>query len=151
LLLAVGAFALSEWTYAQMKVQTIDSRAEPLEEILQDISPAAATTLGQAGWRFPQQVLDNWPEARELMGDSIAMSVRKRLELASLLHLGGTNARLLEMAGVDSRKELARQNDDILFRRITRANEVFRLRNQPILKRRITAWINAAKRSSFVY
>ena len=128
LILAVGALALSEWTYGQMKVQTIDSRAEPLEEILQDISPAAATKLGQAGWRYPEQVLDNWTEARKLMGDSTARSVRRRLELASLLHLGGTNARLLEIAGVDSREELARQNVDILFHRITRANEVFGLR-----------------------
>jgi len=149
--LAVGAIFLSEWTYGKMKVHTIDSRAEPLEEVLKDIRPGAAEALREKGWCYPEQVLDHWTEARASLGGAWREPVRRRLELSSLLHLGGANARLLEIAGVDSREKLANQEADALYERVERANKAFHLRDQPILKRRVRAWINAARRQSFVY
>jgi hypothetical protein len=150
-MLATAAVILSEWSYRQMKVYTIDSRAEPLEEILKDVGPAAAESFGRAGWCCPQQVLDHWPKARELLEESTRKPVRRRLELSGLLHMGGANARLLEIAGIDSREELAAQDADMLFSRLVKANEIFQVRDQTILKRRVVAWVNAAKRAGFGY
>ncbi|MEE9403149.1 MAG: DUF4332 domain-containing protein [Desulfobacteria bacterium] len=150
LILVLGVFS-SEWTYAKMKIHTIDSRSESLRQILQDISPHDATKLEKKGWRYPEQVLHNWKEAKRLIGMPFADRIRHRLELAALLHMGTVNARLLEGVGIDSWDKLASQKPDQLFLKLIGVNQTLRLRNNPLLKRRVVAWINAARRQSFIY
>jgi len=150
LIIVLGVF-LSEWSYDKMKTHTIDSRSEPLQQILQDISPQDARRLSKKGWRYPKEVLKNWDEAKMLIGVPFQERIRRRLELVTLLHMGTVNARLLESAGIDSRKKLGEQKVDELFAELIRVNQGLRLRNKPLLKRRVAAWINAATRQSAFY
>jgi hypothetical protein len=148
--MVLGVFA-SEWTYAKMKINTIDSRTGTLHQILQDISPHDAEKLSNKGWRYPEQVLHNWEEAKRLVGTPFADRIRQRLELVNFLHMGPANARLLEGAGIDSMEKLGRQKADKLFPELIKVNKKLRLRNNPLLKRRVVAWINAARRQSVFY
>ena len=150
-LIIVLALFLSEWSYAKMKIHTIDSRSEPLKQILQDISPSDAKTLRKKGWRYPEQVLHNWKDAKMLIGMPFRHRIRQRLELVSLLNMGTANARLLESIGIDSREKLGRQKADELYPKLISVNQRLRLRNKPLLKRRVVAWINAARRQSVFY
>ncbi len=150
-LIIVLALFLSEWSYAKMKIHTIDSRSEPLKQILQDISPSDATTLRKKGWRYPEQVLHNWKDAKMLIGMPFRHRIRQRLELVGLLNMGTANARLLESIGIDSREKLGRHKADELYPRLISVNQRLRLRNKPLLKRRVVAWINAAGRQSVFY
>ncbi len=143
--LIVLALFFSEWSYRKMKIHTIDSRSESLEQILQDISLHDAKSLNKKGWRYPEQILDNWNEAKKLIGTSSHDKIRRRLGLVNLVRMGSANARLLESAGIDSMEKLGRQEVDLLFPELVRANQGSRLRNKPLLKRRVAAWINAAK------
>jgi hypothetical protein len=65
--------------------------------------------------------------------------------------MGTANARLLEGVGIDSRDKLASQKPDQLFPKLIGVNQTLRLRNNPLLKRRVVAWINAARRQSAFY
>jgi hypothetical protein len=65
--------------------------------------------------------------------------------------MGTANARLLEGAGIDSMEKLGRQKADKLFPELIKVNKKLRLRNNPLLKRRVVAWIRAARRQSFIY
>jgi len=134
-----------------MKIHTVDSHSESLKQILQDISPYDAGKLTREGWRYPEQVLNEWEKARETIGMSFRKRIRQRLELVSLLNMGAANARLLESAGINSREKLGGQKAEVLFPELTRLNQSLRLRNKPLLKRRVVAWINAARRRSAFY
>jgi len=147
----VFAVFFSEWCYAKMRIHTIDSRSEPLKQILQDISTHDAKKLSNEGWRYPKEVLHNWKEAKILIRVPFRDRIRQRLELVSVLNMGTANARLLESAGIDSREKLGRQKADELFPELIRVNQSLRLRNEPLLKRRVVAWISAAGRQSAFY
>lgn len=142
---------MSEWCYAQMKTYTIDSRSESLEQTLYDISPDDAKRLREKGWRYPKQVLHSWKEAEKNVGPAFQERIHRRLELACLLHMGTANARLLENAGIDSREELGSQNPEELLSDLIRINGRLGLRRTPPPKRRVIAWINAARRESAFY
>jgi hypothetical protein len=150
-MIMVFAVCLSEWCYAKMKVYTIDSRSESLHLVLHDISPDDARSLEGGGWRYPQHILQNWKHAEGIISEPLRNRIHKRLELVSLLHMGTANARLLESTGIDSQKELGKQNADALFPDLIRSNQLLGLRSNPLTKRRVTAWINAAKRTSIFY
>ncbi len=150
-LIMVLAVCLSEWCYAKMKMYTIDSRSESLQQILHDISPDNAKRLREKGWRYPEQVLHNWEEAKRIIETLFHSRIHRRLALVSLLHMGTANARLLESAGIDSREKLRSQKPDALFSALITINHTLRLRHNPLSKRRVIAWINAAKRQSALY
>jgi hypothetical protein len=150
-MMMVLAVFFSEWCYAKMKIHTIDSRSEPLEQILQDISPHDARKLNNEGWHYPKEVLHNWKKAKTLIRVPFRDRIRMRLELVSLLNMGTENARLLESAGIDSREKLGREKAEELFAELIRVNQSLRLRDKPLLKRRVVAWISAAGRQSVLY
>ena len=150
-LMIVLAVFLSEWSYGKMTIHTIDSRSESLRQILQDISLNDAGELSKRGWHYPEQVLRNWNEAERLIRVPFRQTIRRRLELVSLLNMGTANARLLENAGIDSLEKLARQKADVLFPELIRVNRSLRLRNKPLVERRVVAWINASRRQSSFY
>ncbi len=145
----IGLF-VAEWSYGQMQCHTVGSHAESLEQILKDISPGEATTLSRKGWRYGKQVLENWQVAKESISIPFRSPFRQRLELTGLLHMGSANARLLESIGIHSRKELARYEPNELLLNLTRANKILRLRQSPLIKRRIIAWIAGARRGSAI-
>jgi hypothetical protein len=147
----VLAVLFSEWCYAKMKIHTIDSRSEPLEQILQDISSHEARKLNNEGWRYPREVLHNWQEAKMLIRIPFRDRIHQRLELVSLLNMGTANAHLLESSGIDSREKLGMQNADELFPKLIMVNQSLGLRDNPLLKRRVVAWINATRRQSVFY
>ena len=132
-------------------VSGLDSRSESLQETLHDISPDDAKRLREKGWRYPKQVLHDWKEAEKNVGPAFQERIHRRLELACLLHMGTANARLLESAGIDSREELCSQNPDELLSDLVTINHRLRLRRNPLPKRRVIAWINAARRKSAFY
>jgi hypothetical protein len=134
-----------------MKVYTIDSRSESLQQMLHDISPQNAKRLRDNGWRYSEQVLHNWKEAEKVIEPTFHQSIHRRLEMVSLLHMGTANARLLESVGIDSREKLRNQKPDELFSALIRINDTLRLRDNPLPKRRVIAWINAAGRKSAFY
>ena len=151
LLVIVSGLFLSEWSYSQMNNHTIDSRAEPLWQILADISPTETKMLGKRGWRYPKEILQDWEEAKKVITPPFRDRIRQRLELVGLLNMGSDNGRLLENAGIHSRKQLGKQDPDKLFTRLVRLNQTLVLRQTPLVKRRIVAWIGAAKRKSAIY
>lgn len=150
LMILFGLF-LSEWSYAKMKHHTIDSRSESLQQILEDISPFEASALSKRGWRYPKEILQDWEEAKTVIGIPFHDRIRQRLDLVSLLHMGSANARLLESAGIHSRESLSRENPDELFPELIRVNQAMHLRQTPLVKRRIAAWISAARRKLALY
>ncbi len=150
-LMIVFCFLLSEWSYSKMNAHTVESYSETLRQTLEDISPSAASKLTNAGWRYPEEVLKNWDEAKTVIQVPLRDRIHDRLGLVTLAHMGWANARLLEGAGVDSPKKLAAKNPDELFPELTRVNRSLQLRQTPLVKRRIVALINAAKRRSAVY
>jgi hypothetical protein len=151
LLVIVSGLFLSEWSYSQMNNHTIDSRAEPLWQILEDISTTETKVLGKRGWRYPKEILQDWEEAKKVITPPFRDRIRQRLELVGLLNMGSVNARLLENAGIHSRKQLGKQDPDKLFTRLVRLNQTLVLRQTPLVKRRIVAWIAAAKRKTAIY
>jgi len=151
LLMIVFGLLMNEWSYAQMKQHTIDSYSEPLHQMLEDISPFNASTLSEKGWRYPKEILDNWHEAKTVISMPFQDRIRQRLELVSLVNMGGGNARLLESAGIRSREDLTRQEANKLFPELVKINQALRLRKTPLVERRLAAWINAAKRQSALY
>jgi hypothetical protein len=150
-MIMVFAVCLSEWCYAKMKIYTIDSRSESLRLVLYDISPDNARELERQGWRYPEQVFKNWGAAGITIEETVRKRIHKRLELVTLLHMGAANARLLESMGIDSHKKLGEQNPNELFPILIRSNKRLGLRSNPLPKRRVIAWVNAAKRKSPLY
>jgi hypothetical protein len=150
LLMAFGLCA-SEWTFAQMKVHTIDSRAQPLGKILEDISPDAAARLRAGGWSYPREVLAEWHEAKKVIKEAQETRIRQRLELVTLVSMGSVNARLLERVGIHSREGLRTQDPAELFTRLVSENKRSNIRETPLVKRRVIAWIKAARRDSAFY
>jgi hypothetical protein len=134
-----------------MKYYTIDSRSEPLPQILGDINQEVAENLASQGWQYPKQILSNWEKAMQTIAPPFQEHIRQRLDMASHLHMGSVNARLLENAGVFSLETLAKQDPDGLFRTLNSVNKRASLRSTPLLKRRVIAWIEGAKRQSPLY
>jgi len=146
-MIALGLL-LSEWSYSKLRARTVDSRSESIQQILEDISPIEASSLSQKGWHYPREILQNWNEARRVIKEPFRDRIRQRLELVSLVNMGSINARLLESAGIRSLQNLRKQEPDELFPRLVRMNQISRLRQTPLVKRRISGWIGAAKRQS---
>jgi hypothetical protein len=151
LVMMVFGLLLSEWSYTKLKVHTVDSRAESIQQILEDISPVEASALSKKGWRYPKEILQNWNEAKTVTKQPFRDRIRQRLELVSLVNMGSINAHLLERAGIHSLQDLRKQKPDDLFPKLVRMNQTFRLRQTPLVKRRILGWISAAKRESAFY
>jgi hypothetical protein len=151
LVMMVLGLLLSEWSYAKLRVHTVDSRGESIQQILEDISPVEASSLSQKGWRYPREILQNWNEATRVTRQPFRDRIRQRLELVSLVNMGSINARLLESAGICSLQNLRKQKPDELFPRLVRMNQALRLRQTPLVKRRVSGWIGAAKRQSALY
>jgi hypothetical protein len=149
-MIAIGLL-LSEYSFSQMQRHTIDSRAESVEQITGDISPDDARRLGIQGWRYPEKVLKNWAEAAPLIAPAFRERIRQRLELAGHLHMGSDNAGLLESVGVLSPDALGRQDPDRLFAQLVAANQRIKLRDTPLVKRRVIAWIEGTRRTSALY
>lgn len=142
---------MSEFSYSHMEQHTIDSRLHSIEQTLEDISPDDAHKLAKKGWRYPTQILRQWAQASQSIAVPFRLPIRQRLELAALLQMGPANARLLERAGVSTREKLAQQDPDKLFAMLDRINQAVRIRQSPLVKRRIVAWINGAKRKTALY
>jgi hypothetical protein len=150
-IMIILGLVLSELSYSQMEKHTIDSRSESLQQILGDMSTDDAQRLQAQGWHYPKQILNNRQKAGQVIVEPVREAVLRRLELSAILHMGSANARLLEGAGVFSREVLAKQDPDLLFKNLLEANRILDLRESPILKRRVSAWIEGAKRNTPLY
>jgi len=150
-LVVLLGLVLSEWSFGQMNAHTIDSRSESLQEILGDISLSEATTLTKKGWQYPKEILKDWDEVSPVISAPFRERIHSRLALVSLLNMGSQNARLLEMAGICVPEGLRQQAPNDLFADLVTINQATGLRKTPLVKRRVAAWINAAKRQSPFY
>ncbi|MDY6952120.1 MAG: DUF4332 domain-containing protein [Thermodesulfobacteriota bacterium] len=149
--LVLLGLAVSEWSFHQMNARTIDSRSESLQEILGDISLSEADALTKKGWRYPQDILDNWDKASTAITIPFRDAIHGRLALVSLVHMGSKNARLLEAAGIAVPGDLRQQQPDHLFAHLVTINQALALRKTPLVKRRVAAWIHAGTRQSLFY
>lgn len=145
------SICLAEWSYDKMHYHTVDSRAETLPQAVDDIDATIGRLLYRNGWKYPQSALNDWNAAATLIPGPLRERFRRRLELVTLLHMGSKNARLLERIGIRTRSQLAGQNPNRLLTRLARANRLSTLRKRPLLKRRVLAWVNAARRKSVLY
>jgi hypothetical protein len=150
-LLLVISLLMAEWSYEKMQHFTVESRAETFQETVADIAAPVARQLATQGWKYPEQVRSHWKTVSPSIPETSRKTIKKRLDLATLLHMGSTNARLLEAVGIRSRRDLAGAEIDRLYNRLRQANNRLGLRNAPLLKRRVASWIAGARRTSPLY
>lgn len=76
-----------------------------------------------------------------------------RADLARIRGIGGVYSDLLEIAGVDTVKELARRRPDALHAKITETNDRDKLTSKPPTQAMVQDWVNQAKalKSSLTY
>jgi predicted flap endonuclease-1-like 5' DNA nuclease len=120
---------------------------------IEGIGPAYRQKLEAAGIKTPAQLYDAAAASKdrtklaEKSGISTALLLKwvNRYDLARVKGIGTQYADLLEVAGVDSPKELARRNADNLLEALTKTNFEKKLVRKLPTKSQIEEWIKNAK------
>lgn len=81
------------------------------------------------------------------------LHLANRADLARIRGIGGVYSDLLEIAGVDTTKELARRRPDALHAKIAETNDRDKLTTKPPTPAMVQDWVNQAKalKSSLTY
>jgi len=128
------------------------AQVEKLTDI-EGIGPSYAAKLEAAGVATPKQLLEvagsrtgrqHLSEKTGIGGDQLLRFVN-RADLSRVKGVGTQYSDLLEAAGVDTTKELARRNADNLVAALTKANAEKKLVRQLPTKKQVEGWIEAAK------
>jgi predicted flap endonuclease-1-like 5' DNA nuclease len=120
---------------------------------LRGLSYELETKLRERGIRTSDQLLDavRTPAGREELAAYAGVEVHAILELANRADLarvkgiGGVFSDLLEHAGVDTVKELARRRPDNLYARLVEINAQERLAGRAPTRNAVQAWVAYAK------
>jgi predicted flap endonuclease-1-like 5' DNA nuclease len=128
------------------------AQGEKLTDI-EGIGPSYAAKLEAAGVATPEQLLEvagprtgrrHLAEKTGISGEQLLRFVN-RADLSRVQGVGTQYSDLLEAAGVDTTRELARRNPDKLLEALTKANaEKKRVRQLPT-RAQVARWIEAAK------
>jgi predicted flap endonuclease-1-like 5' DNA nuclease len=120
---------------------------------IEGIGPAYQQKLEAAGIKTPAQLYDAAAASKdraklaEKSGISATLLLKwvNRYDLARVKGIGTQYADLLEVAGVDSPKELARRNADNLLEALTKTNTEKKLVRKLPTKAQVEEWIKNAK------
>jgi predicted flap endonuclease-1-like 5' DNA nuclease len=120
---------------------------------IEGIGPAYQQKLETAGIKTPAQLYDAAAASKdraklaEKSGISATLLLKwvNRYDLARVKGIGTQYADLLEVAGVDSPKELARRNADKLLEALTKTNAEKKLVRKLPTKAQVEEWIKNAK------
>lgn len=120
---------------------------------IEGIGPAYQKKLEVAGIKTPAQLYDaaaprkGREELAQKSGISVTLLLKwvNRYDLARVKGIGTQYADLLEVAGVDSPKELARRNADNLLETLTKVNGEKKLVRKLPTKTQVEEWIKNAK------
>lgn len=120
---------------------------------IEGVGPAYAAKLEAAGVSTPKQLLEaggtrrgrqHLAEKTGIGSDQLLRFVN-RADLSRVKGVGTQYSELLEAAGVDTTKELARRNADNLLAALGKANEEKKLVRQLPTKKQVEGWIASAK------
>jgi len=120
---------------------------------IRGITPEIAAKMNERGIRNTDQLLEatqSAPGRRELAAavgieGSVLTELINRADLARLKGVGDAFANLLEEAGVDSLKELARRKPDNLHERLATLNAERKIANRVPTLEEVTGWVEEAK------
>lgn len=120
---------------------------------VEGIGPAYEQKLMQAGIQKPMQLHDaaSTRKGREELAAKTGISATlllnwvNRIDLARVKGVGTQYADLLEKAGVDSPKELAKRNAANLMEQLKKTNDEKKLVRKLPTEKQVEGWIKAAK------
>ena len=120
---------------------------------VEGIGPAYATKLEAAGVKTPKQLLEvaGSRTGRQHLAEKTGIGAEQllrfvnRADLSRVKGVGTQYSDLLEAAGVDTTKELARRKADNLLAALGKTNEEKKLVRQLPTKSQVEGWIEAAK------
>jgi predicted flap endonuclease-1-like 5' DNA nuclease len=120
---------------------------------VEGIGPANAEKLAQAGIKTPSDLLKEGATSsgRKMISEKTGISTDhllkwvNRVDLSRVKGIGTQYSDLLEAAGVDTPKELARRNPDHLLETLKKTNEQKKLVRQLPSKSQVEGWISSAK------
>ncbi len=120
---------------------------------IEGIGPANAEKLAQAGIKTPADLLKEGATStgRKHLSEKTGISTEhllkwvNRVDLSRVKGIGTQYSDLLEAAGVDTPKELARRNPDNLLETLKKTNEQKKLVRQLPSKSQVEGWIESAK------
>ncbi|NWG46159.1 MAG: DUF4332 domain-containing protein [Alphaproteobacteria bacterium] len=121
-------------------------------EDIEGIGPAFAKTLGEAGIKTTDDLLEHCGHAkgRETLAGTTGISEKLLLKWANMADLmrisgvAGEYAELLEAAGVDTVKELKMRRPDNLTARMAEVNEAKKLTRRVPAESEVARWIEQA-------
>ena len=120
---------------------------------IEGIGPSYAAKLEAAGVATPKQLLEvagsrtgrqHLSEKTGIAGEQLLRFVN-RADLTRVKGVGTQYSDLLEAAGVDTTRELARRNADKLLEQLTKVNAEKKLVRQLPTRTQVESWIAAAK------
>ncbi len=131
---------------------TLIAQPKKLADI-EGIGPAYQQKLETASINTPQQLYDaaSARKGRDKLAEKSGISATlllkwvNRYDLARVKGIGTQYADLLEAAGVDSPKELARRNADNLLAALKKVNDEKKFVRQLPTKKKVEEWIANAK------
>lgn len=120
---------------------------------LKGITPALSAKLKAQGVKNSEQLLEaaKTPAQRKALAKEVESEPRAILELANRADLSrikgiaGVFSDLLEQAGVDTVKELAKRRPDNLHAKIAEVNDAARLAKRIPTAKEVESWVNQAK------
>jgi predicted flap endonuclease-1-like 5' DNA nuclease len=129
--------------------------AAPLAKLtdVEGIGPANAEKLTKAGVKTPSELLaaGGTSAGRKKLSEQTGISTDQllkwvnRVDLSRVKGIGTQYSDLLEAAGVDTPKELARRNPDNLLETLKKTNDEKKLVRQLPTKAQVEGWIASAK------
>ncbi len=120
---------------------------------VEGIGPANAEKLAAAGVKTPADLLKEGSTStgRKHLSEKTGISTDQllkwvnRVDLSRVKGIGTQYSDLLEAAGVDTPKELARRNPDNLLETLKKTNDAKKLVRQLPSKSQVEGWIASAK------
>lgn len=120
---------------------------------VEGIGAANAQKLGKAGIATPADLLKQGATSagRKAIAEKTGISAEQigrwvnRVDLSRVKGIGTQYSELLEAAGVDTAKELARRNPDNLLETLKSTNDAKKLVRQLPTKAQVEGWIAGAK------
>lgn len=121
---------------------------------LKGVSPELATRFKERGLTTTNQLLAvaGTPEGREMLAAqtradvSLILRLTKRADLLRVEGIGDVYVELLEEAGVDSTRELARSRPERLYAQIMKVNITNQVTRRPPTLTKVRRWVAQAER-----
>lgn len=121
---------------------------------LKDVSPELATRFKERGLTTTNQLLAvaGTPEGRELLAAQtradagLILRLTKRADLLRIEGIGDVYVELLEEAGVDSIRELARSHPERLYTQLMKVNITNQVTRRPPTLTKVRRWVAQAER-----